>query len=50
MPDSSAVWIAAEGIQPRQMFETAHGYEVRVVPQELSGKITYRMASNLLFE
>jgi hypothetical protein len=48
MPDSSALWIAAEGIQPRQIFEAAHDYEVWVVPQELSGKIMYRMASNLL--
>jgi hypothetical protein len=49
MSDSSALWIAADGIQPRQIFEAAHDYEVWVVPQELSGKITYRMASELLF-
>jgi hypothetical protein len=49
MPDSSALWIAAEGIQPRQLFEAALGYEVWVAPQELSGAASYRLRSNLLF-
>lgn len=49
MPDSSALWIAAEAIHPRQIYEAALGYEVWVVPQELSGSATYRMTSDLLF-
>jgi hypothetical protein len=49
MPDSSALWIAAEGIHPRQLFEAALAYEVWVGPQELSGAAAYRLTSNPLF-
>jgi hypothetical protein len=37
MPDSSALWIAADGNGPRQMFEMAQGHQVWVTPQDLSG-------------
>lgn len=50
MPDSSALWIAADGIQPRQIFEAALGHEVWVIPQQLSGETTYRMTSDRLFQ
>lgn len=49
MPDSSALWIAAEGVQPRQLFDAALGYEVWVAPQEQSGAATYRLTTDLLF-
>ena len=49
MPDSSALWVAAEGIQLRQIFEAALGHEVWVIPQQLSGEAMYRMTSDLLF-
>lgn len=49
MPDSSALWIAAEGVQPRQLFDAALGYEVWVAPQEQSGAATYRSTTDLRF-
>jgi len=48
MPDSSALWIKADGINPRQMFEAWAGYQVWVTPQELSGDLRYRMAPDQL--
>lgn len=48
MPDSSALWIAADGCLPRQMYDTASGYEAWVTPGELTGSITFRMTSDLL--
>lgn len=32
MPDSSAIWIAANANDPRQMFEASEGLEVWVMP------------------
>ena len=32
MPDSSALWIAADANDPRQMFEASEGLEVWVTP------------------
>ena len=32
MPDSSALWIAADANEPRQMYTVAEGYQVWVVP------------------
>ncbi|RKO21817.1 hypothetical protein D7Z96_15245 [Pseudarthrobacter phenanthrenivorans] len=49
MPDSSALWIAADAAHPRQMFEAAQGHQVWVTPQELSGDLNYRMTSTLMF-
>ena len=45
MPDSSIVWLAADGINPRTMYEAAEGYSVWVEPQQLSGEASYRMTS-----
>ncbi|WP_461175156.1 hypothetical protein M1D93_20735 (plasmid) [Arthrobacter sp. Z1-9] len=37
MPDSSALWIAADSHGPRQMFEMAQGHQAWVTPQDLNG-------------
>ena len=49
MPDSSALWIAADSSNPRQMFETCQGHQVWVTPQELSGELSYRMTTKQIF-
>ena len=49
MPDSSTLWIAADQDGPRQMFETAQGHQVWVTPQELSGRLNYRMTTKQIF-
>jgi hypothetical protein len=46
MPDSSAIWIAADATSPRRMFEAAEGHQVWVTPQELSGPLSYRMTTS----
>lgn len=32
MPDSSAIWIAFDGVQPRALYDAGSGYEVWVEP------------------
>ncbi|MEJ1181045.1 MULTISPECIES: hypothetical protein [unclassified Pseudarthrobacter] len=49
MPDSSALWIAADGVQARSMYESALNYQVWVEPQQLAGKTCYRMTSAQLY-
>lgn len=49
MPDSSALWLASDGVHPRTMYETALKYEAWVEPQELTGTIVYRMTSYMLY-
>jgi hypothetical protein len=49
MPDSSALWIAADLTHPRQMFEVAQGHQVWIRPRELSGDLTYRMTVKHIF-
>lgn len=49
MPDSSALWLAADAAHPRQMFEAAQGHQVWVIPQELSRGLTYRMTATQIF-
>jgi hypothetical protein len=49
MPDSSALWIAADANGPRQMFEASEGHQVWVTPQELPGGLRYRMTTNQIF-
>lgn len=49
MPDSSALWLAADASRPRQMFEAAQGHQVWVTPQELSGDLNYRMTATQIF-
>jgi hypothetical protein len=49
MPDSSILWLAADGLNRRTMYEAAEGYSVWVEPQQLSGEAAYRMTSNQLY-
>jgi hypothetical protein len=49
MPDSSALWLAADAAHSRQMFESAQGHQVWVAPQELSGDLNYRMTAAQIF-
>ena len=49
MPDSSALWLASDGIHPRSMYEAALGYQVWVEPRELAGTNCYRMTSAMLY-
>jgi hypothetical protein len=49
MPDSSVLWLAADAVHPRQMFEAAQGHQVWVTPQELSGDLNYRMTASRIF-
>ncbi|WP_353710295.1 hypothetical protein [Arthrobacter sp. K5] len=49
MPDSSALWLAADAVHPRQLFEAAQGHQVWVTPQELSGDLNYRMTTTQIF-
>lgn len=48
MPDSSALWLAADGIHTRAIFEAAEGYAAWVQPQELRDKQCYRMTASAL--
>ncbi|MGO4187396.1 hypothetical protein [Pseudarthrobacter sp. TAF60_1] len=50
MPDSSALWLAADGANPRQMFEKCQDHEVWVTPQELTGDMHFRMTARHIFE
>lgn len=45
MPDSSALWIAADGLTGRVLIEAAEGHEVWVEPRKLEGQRSYRMTS-----
>lgn len=45
MPDSSALWIAADRNGPRQMFEACQGHQVWVTPQKLCDELSYRMTA-----
>jgi hypothetical protein len=49
MPNSSALWIAADSVGPRQIFETCQGHEIWVSAQELSGNLHYRMTTKQIF-
>ncbi|MBX7443399.1 MULTISPECIES: hypothetical protein [unclassified Arthrobacter] len=48
MPDSSALWIAADGLAGRILIEVAEGYEVWVEPKQLKGTRAYRMTWSAL--
>ncbi|MEV8042115.1 hypothetical protein [Arthrobacter sp. NPDC080082] len=48
MPDSSALWIAAEGLSSRGLIDAAEGYEVWVEPRQLEGRAAYRMTASAL--
>jgi hypothetical protein len=45
MPNSSALWIAADSTSPRRIFEVSQGHQVWVTPQELSGDLHYWMTT-----
>lgn len=49
MPDSSVLWLAAEGIHARSMYVAAENHTAWVEPQELTGENTYRMTSARLY-
>ena len=49
MPGSSALWIANDHTGPRRIFEACEGHQVWVIPQELSGNLTYRMTTQQIF-
>lgn len=48
MPDSSALWLAADDQHGRAMYENARGHEVWVEQRELDGKRTFRMTASAL--
>ena len=45
MEDSSVLWLAADAAGGRALFAAAEGYEVWIRPQELSGRLCYKMAA-----
>ena len=49
MPDSSALWLASDGDNPRTMYEASRGYQAWVEPQELTGTSSYRMTTSMLY-
>ncbi|MBT2597687.1 hypothetical protein [Arthrobacter sp. ISL-72] len=49
MPDSSALWLAADSDNPRQIFEVCQGHQVWVTPQQLCGELSYRMTTQQIF-
>lgn len=48
MPDSSALWLAADEFHSRAIFEAAEGHVAWVEPQELTGEQCYRMTESAL--
>jgi hypothetical protein len=48
MPDSSALWLAADRGHTRVLIEAAEGYDVWVEPRILEGKLSYRMTTSAL--
>jgi hypothetical protein len=49
MADSSALWLASDGVQPRTLYEAALKYEVWIEPRQLTGTKCYRMTSSMLY-
>jgi hypothetical protein len=49
MPDSSALWLLADAVYPRQIFEAARGHHVWVTPQQLSGDMNNRVTAAQIF-
>jgi hypothetical protein len=48
MGDSSALWLAADGLDGKVLISKAEGYEVWVEPRQLEGALAYRMTSSSL--
>lgn len=49
MPDSSLLWLAADGVHQRRMYEAAENYKAWVEPQQLAGQVAYRMTYHRLY-
>jgi len=49
MPDSSVLWLAADGIHLRQMYVADENYAAWVEPLEMHGAATYRMITSRLY-
>jgi hypothetical protein len=50
MPDSFALWIAADANEPRQLFDASQGQQVWVTPRQLPGALRYRMTADQFFK
>ncbi|MEW1808133.1 hypothetical protein [Pseudarthrobacter sp. NPDC080039] len=48
MPNSSALWLAADEDHGRMIIEAGEGYDVWVESRELEGKHRYRMTASAL--
>lgn len=48
MPDSSALWIRADGARGGQLYSAAENYGVRIEPHVLDGDMRYRMTDGQL--
>jgi hypothetical protein len=49
MPDSSMIWVAADGPYGRELFLAADNYEVWLEPGQLVGELRYRMTDDNLY-
>jgi hypothetical protein len=49
MPDSSMIWVAADGAYERELFLAADHYEVWLEPGQLAGELRYRMTNDNLY-
>lgn len=49
MPDSSMIWLAADGAYERQMFLASDNYEVWLEAGLLDGELRYRMTNDNLY-
>lgn len=49
MPDSSLLWIQANGACDRELFSAADNYEVWIQPHLLDGNMRYRMTSSQIY-
>lgn len=50
MPDSSALWLQADGANGRRIILADEGCIVWIQPQELEGQLAYRMTTSVLFD
>ena len=49
MADSSALWLASDGVQPRTPYEAALKYEAWIEPRQLTETKCCRMTSSMLY-
>ena len=50
MPDTSALWVAADANDSRQLFDASQGHQVWVTPRQLLGAFRYRMTADQFFK